>query len=298
MKSNFDNELYNLNNVTPLIVCGPARSGTRMMTDLLNLHPQIAIQDEMYSKVIEEYFKFLDNIDELFNEYANRKGRRLDQSWHNSKHILTHTFLSLFTKSKSSNDIAEKERLNDKLIHAKKMLTHVFLGCANKNHELAENKELLFHGIKTPGYERYMPQFEDLFQQTPPYYIYCLREVDKVWRSWKSLGYLNDIELFHTRYLRSLRQANKIRKKVGDRFILFELDKYISSPEKNVFLYDNIFSKLGFQSLDSIEEISNRNSIRKAGARYIEDSDTMKEMKFLLDSKDINKYKEALRTSD
>lgn len=57
------------NNLTPLIISGVARSGTRMATDLLNVHPKVVIQEEMYGKLFEKYFSFVKEADQIFTSY-------------------------------------------------------------------------------------------------------------------------------------------------------------------------------------------------------------------------------------
>ena len=158
--------LTKLKDITPLIICGAARSGTRMMTDIVNTHPEITVQEEMHAKTIEAFFKLKETIDENFKHYSDRKGVDLSKHWNASKGSL---LLSYFT-------------------------------FANKKTEIGHGKSLKMYGIKTPGYERYMSEFEDVFENQLPYYIYCLRNPSSVWRSWKSLGYLVDYEVFLNRY--------------------------------------------------------------------------------------------------
>lgn len=264
MNDNLLDAIQNLDNISPVIICGAARSGTRMMTDLLNEHPRIAIQEEMHAKTVEKYFSLLEGIDEVFDHYSERKGRRLDASWNGMKHALTHTFFT----------------------------------AANKKDPVGHGKDLLFHGIKTPGYERYLTEFEKAFEKTPPYYVYCMRSVDKVWRSWKSMGYLNDLELFRTRYQRSIRQAIKIKNTAKERFVLFNLDDFIAVEDKSRFVYENVFSKMGFSEseglIESVQFTPNRNSIKNRGEKYIEDSGLEGEMQLLIGCDKINEYKHLL----
>ncbi len=140
MNKNFLESLEGLKKTTPVIVCGAARSGTRMMTDILNTHKNILIQEEMHANTIESYFNMLRNIDDVFDSYSERKGYQLDTHWNNSKHILSHVFFATAGKKKTTNN----------------------------------TKEITFHGIKTPGYERYFPELEDAFSHTPPIYIYIV----------------------------------------------------------------------------------------------------------------------------
>lgn len=233
---NLVSELSSVEGITPIIVCGAARSGTRMITDILNTHPEIAIQNEMHADTVEAYFKMIDVVTNTFIHHSERKGKFLGDLW-------------------------EKSRTG---------LTHAFLASACKKGPVGKQKDnLKYHGIKTPGFERYFDQFENAFSGNSPKYVYCVRAPEKVWPSWVALGYLDDVDVFHRRYLRSLRQANKIKSKASDRFSVFDLDAFVDSDDKAKFLHDEIFSKIGI--LDSKEYSSefltlpNRNSLERAG---------------------------------
>ena len=247
--------LTKLKHLSPLIICGAARSGTRMMTDIVNTHPEISVQEEMHAKTIEAFFHLKQTIDENFRYYSDRKGVDLSKHWKSSKGAL---LLSYFT-------------------------------FANKKTELGHGKELKMYGIKTPGYERYLTEFEDIFEKKPPYYIYCLRNPSSVWRSWKSLSYLTDYKVFLNRYRRSIRQAIKLKNTVKERFVIFELDSFIKAKDKNSFILDNIFARLPIRQdleLMNIEMLENRNSIkRKSGSSYIKDKSLDKELSLI--EKDI-----------
>lgn len=64
---------------TPISVSGVARSGTRMISDILNQHPEIEIESEMHAKTLEAYFEFLDRTQANFDHYSERKGFVLDK---------------------------------------------------------------------------------------------------------------------------------------------------------------------------------------------------------------------------
>lgn len=229
-------ELSDVEGITPIIICGAARSGTRMITDILNSHPEVAIQNEMHAGTVEAYFEMIDVVTRTYAHHSERKGKFLGDLW-------------------------EKSR---------KGLTHAFLASACKKGPVGKGKDnLKYHGIKTPGFERYFDQFENAFSGVPPKYVYCARAPEKVWPSWVALGYLNDVEVFRRRYLRSLRQANKIKIKAPDRFSVFDLDAFVSSADKTEFLHDNIFSMIGILDSKAYSSeflaLPNRNSLERTG---------------------------------
>ena len=250
--------------ITPLIVCGVARSGTRMATDILNAHNRIVVQDEIHAKTMEAYFDFLEQVQGVFDHYSERKGRPLHGHWQRNRETLH----------------------------------HMFFISANKKQMASKDDPILYHGVKTPGYERYLDQFEACFPRNPPRYVYCMRDAAKVWRSWHGLGYLDDVRTFSKRYERSLRQALAIKRKVGDRLIVFELDSMIGANDKFAFIEETFYKPLGLplngSARERLEETSNRNSAERRGATLSDDQKMIKEMDKLSQSKKIRDFKAAL----
>ncbi len=125
-----------------------------------------------------------------------------------------------------------------------------------------------------------------------------MRSVDSVWRSWKSLEFLDDIKVFESRYERSLRQAIKIKNKTKDRFVLFNLDSYIESIDKVNFLKSELFEKLELEIDEStahlLKSLQNRNSIQKKGSSYVKNISINDEMIYLRKNKKIISYKNIL----
>lgn len=261
---NFLDGYKSIKKITPIIVCGMARSGTRMLTDLLNNHDQIAIQNEMHAKTIEAFFVLKKEVDGVFAHYEKKEDRRKNKNWLKSQNILLHTFFA----------------------------------SANKKGILGYGKNISFHGIKTPGYERYFSEFEDIFGLKPPFYIYCIRRPDKVWRSWKSIGYLIDFKVFQQRYLRSLRQAQRIKRAAPKRFVIFNLDNYIETDNQHSFIQERIFKRIGIKDILNYKDIMvttpNRNALKNKGSKYIEDKQIKQEMKLLIKNKEIIERRKAL----
>ncbi|MDI4637448.1 MULTISPECIES: sulfotransferase [Halomonadaceae] len=254
-----------LGSVSPLIVCGAARSGTRMVTDILNNHPSFVVEEEMHAKTMEAFFRFLNEVDDNFDSYSSRKGRRLDAHWESMKPLFFHFFMK----------------------------------SANKKESLDVSSNVMFHGIKTPGFERYFNEFESVFSRRPPSYVYCVRDAALVWRSWKSLGFLNDFDVFRRRYVRSLRQACKIKKNADGRLVVFDLDQYVATETKNSFINARLVGPLlGYErNLESDIEydlVENRNSIGRRGQQYCYDKVLKNEMKSLCEDEDIIQYKSIL----
>lgn len=265
---NFIDSLRETRRLRPLLVCGAARSGTRMATDLLNLHPNVAVQNEMHGETFEAYLQLVRSVDDTFARHSERKGRPLGLAWEAAKAELAHTFLA----------------------------------AASKRAATGQGKDLLLHGIKTPGYERFFGEFEQLFPGLEASAVYCLRSVDKVWRSWFSLGYVDDVELFRRRYERSLRHAVAIRRRIGERFVLFDLDDYAATTDLPDWVSRRLFGPLGLPVTDglaeAIRELPNRNALVRTGNEAATGDRMEEEMAMLRGLESIREYRRQLGASE
>lgn len=250
--------------ITPIIVCGAARSGTRMACDILNKHAECCVQDEMHAKTFEAYVEFVDKVQGNFNHYSALKGRALDANWRASQAVLH----------------------------------HVFFSCANKKGAMVPGRSAMYHGVKTPGYERYFSTFEAMFpSRVPPVYVYCLRDAYKVWRSWLTREFLSvaDIDLFLVRYRRSLRQAVRIKRQSPGRFVLFDLDDYIAAGCKKDWIVEHLLSPLAVPEnpILDYENIANTNSSKALGLSLVPEGRLMGEGKIKSDVK-IMEYRSVI----
>ncbi len=258
----FIDYLEAMSEITPVVVCGAARSGTRMMTDILNSHPTIAIQEEMHAITAEAFFRLVDTVDENFSYYSERKGACLDAHWQKHKFHLAIAFFSFACK--------------------KSLVGH--------------GKDITHFGFKTPGYERYFQNFEKIFNARAKY-IYCVRNPQSVWRSWKSLGFLDDVELFLSRYRRSLRQAIKMKNGSSSRMVVFQLDDYINANDKSSFVQTTVFNRLDLpliSELSTVENLENRNSAERRNAELAQDERTLIEMERVAKDEKIIEFREVL----
>jgi len=127
------------------------------------------------------------------------------------------------------------------------------------------------------------------------------KDVAHVWRSWPALGYLTDVKTFTSRYERSLRQAIAIKRKVGDRLIVFELDAMLCTNDKTVFIDKTFYAPLGLSltpfAREHLEETTNRNSAERRGATLVDDPAMTGQMDKLSQSPKIRDYKAALLAS-
>jgi len=253
------------NPLTPVVIGGVARSGTRMIADILSQHKHFRVEDEMHDKSIEAYFNFLDTVQANFDHYSERKGRRLDRNWKNNKIFLHHIFLSVGAKNQTTTPFV---------------------------------KDIHYHAFKTPGHKRYFEQFEKIFSPVKPLYIYAIRDVGAVWRSWVTREFTNEVDLFKSRYERSLRQALKIKRNAPGRFALFDLEAYINTEHQQNFIRRTILDKLLIEDLVVWPEngIENINSASALGLELHSDPQLKAEMKSLQSNEKIQKLLQEVRS--
>lgn len=249
--------------LVPVIVCGVARSGTRMIADILNRHTEIEIEAEMHAKTIEAYFEFLKQVQSNFDHYSGRKGFALDKHW----------------------------KRNQRALH------HMFFATAGKDAAPVQERGICrYHGLKTPGYERYFEEFESMFHPVKPLYIYAIRRVGPVWRSWVTRQFTDDPELFRRRYERSLRQALKIRRSARDRFAVFDLDAYIAAEDQQAYVNTEILRKLGIADLEEWPTLGvpNTNSASALGLELVQTPDLEQQMADLEADERLTLYRRKL----
>lgn len=233
-----------------------------MIADILNQHDEIEIEAEMHAKTIEAYFDFLKSVQKNFDHYSERKGYRLDKHWKRSQ----------------------------------RALHHVFFATAGKEAARSQGESITYHGLKTPGYERYFEEFDSIFNPVKPLYIYAIRQVGPVWRSWVTRQFSDDPELFRRRYERSLRQALKIRRSAPERFALFDLDAYIAAENQQDFVNEKILKALGMPEMRGWPEqgVPNSNSASALGLELVHTRNLEKQIESLEADEKIAFYRQKL----
>lgn len=234
-----------------------------MIADILNAHPSILVEAEMHAKTIEAYFAFLDQVQENFDHYSERKGFALDRHWQRSQTDLHHLFFATAGKRPTSLDA---------------------------------RADVTYHGLKTPGFERYFERFETIFKRKPPLYVYALRQPGAVWRSWVTRGFEASFDTFLLRYQRSLRQALTIKTTAPDRLALFNLDTYIAAPDKASFVTQEILKKLGLPEFKVWPEggVDNSNSASALGLSLVDSPEVTAQIAQLNADRKIRAYRDKL----
>ena len=122
---------------------------------------------------------------------------------------------------------------------------------------------------KTPRLEHRFDELEELFQTTPPKYVYCVRNAFGVLKSIKNLPNLawnvNTVETNLENYLSSLRQYDKILRTAPDRVLMINIDDLKKAPS-NFSMYKKVFDLMGLLPVSetiqsSIDNMGAQNSM-------------------------------------
>ena len=216
-------ELYD---AIPIFITGVARSGTRTVANVLSSSEHIVLEREIHDKSIEALISMFENVDHNFKHYSSLReyARPLDTSYKLGKSTLFKASLNTISKGPPQS----------------------LAKLSNKNQNAVK-----FYGVKTPGFERYFKSFEQILYPQRPVYIYCIRDVENVWRSWLARNFLSDANLFLRRYKRSLRQALTIKRTCPQRLSVFNLDEYSTKNEisKARYFTDVVFNHLSIEPI-------------------------------------------------
>jgi hypothetical protein len=202
------------NLINPIIVCGVARSGTTFVRDLLNSHPAIAMADEFFLYKVPSVLSLFEEMQQAFNE------RISNAEWNRRKIEM----MRLIWFSASREDRA------------------------------AKNKTTCRFGCKTPGAEHYTEFYDKVFEQSPPCYIYLLREGRKVFLSRKNMdwGGEPDIRGQVKRYLHSITTMESFRSKSMERIYLLQVDQIGKTFEERLKKVEHLFDFLQEEVSDGV----------------------------------------------
>lgn len=105
-------------------------------------------------------------------------------------------------------------------------------------------------GNKTPSVELKYQALENIFQGSPPKYVYCLRNAHKVLRSVKNLENITwnkrTVEENLQKYLKSVKTMEEMRKSFPDRVIVSVLD-HLRPGMTNAAFFERIFQFAGVE---------------------------------------------------
>lgn len=176
-----------------LIIGGHPRSGTSMVRDLLNRHPNIYVTRELSVRgVYPEMMGLLETADETHRasgKYARLHGR--------------------------------KERL----------VSDLWFGLSKYDEDRARFDGATVVGNKTPGSERFFAEYEERIGYLAPRYIYCLRDPVKVVSSNLNVRWSNGKFGTALARLRAGYEAfMAARDALGERLMVFRVEEFAERP--------------------------------------------------------------------
>jgi hypothetical protein len=222
--------------VSPLIICGMGRSGTRNTANVLNCHDEVMLFGEVPLGVMKEVFDLLDTIDKTYS----RKDYHV-KLWARKKAQFVYSSFNYIGKAPLAK----------------------------------EKRSARFIGHKTPHHEKLFEDYERHFQSVDvqPVYLYCCRDVKSCWRSYKSMnwGSKRTLESFLKEYEESYAHLQLMRSKAKNRVHLVKLNDLIAAPNQVEFYRETLFKPLGLD-LDSdtaqkIASLENGNATVKVTGR-------------------------------
>jgi len=199
---------------SPIIICGAARSGTTFIWQLLNEHPDIVLSDEFFIYKTPSMMKWFDEMREAFGSLTARG------DWKPRKAAIMRS-LWYYT--------SQPARAEAGLISRR-------------------------WGNKTPGSELYIDFYEDVLEESPPHYIYCMRDPIRVFLSTRNMawGKGGNIQGQVKRYIRSIRAMEDFREQAPERMKIFQIDKVASDLESRVDVVSEILGYVGEEITDEI----------------------------------------------
>lgn len=214
--------------MSPLIVMGMGRSGTRYFADVLSSHQKVLLHGEIPHSAMSKYFSLLDVLDK---EHSRDKVR--DRKW--------------------------KERKSGFILDS-------FSSMAMGGGESSAG--YLYVGHKTPRSEKFFSSYENHFFSAgmSPLYFYCMRNPFDVWSSYKIMPWntFKSVKEFLDAYVASYDQYERCLKVAKGRVHPLNLCEYKRSENPGEFLKTKIFSHLVLDVDDgfilSLHSKENRNS--------------------------------------
>lgn len=130
-----------------------------------------------------------------------------------------------------------------------------------------KRKGAQWFGHKTPRHEQRFGLYESLFDDPdrPTFYVYCLRNPFKVWRSCKAMPWnrVKDVRAFLRSWTSSVEAYECMQSRAPDRVLRFVLDDMLAAPSRRSWLEQVIFRPLGIEQSSfrqTVDALANTNS--------------------------------------
>ncbi|MGY6532503.1 sulfotransferase [Glycocaulis sp.] len=208
--------------VTPLIIAGRPRAGTRYLTDVLNRFEDVAIQSEIPNPVMAAIHRFFRDTDNYYRGAGDSEERG----------------------ERGPGELAAWQSKKTSLMFA------LWIGGAQAKPK-GLDKPLRYFGYKRPKHEDYFDFYEKVFDQSPPVHIFCVRNFVDNYLSISSRWPGRDVEEVADEYLAALAVYRRMVKRAPGRVLLFNLDDHIAAGVG--YVRAQILDPLGLE-LDSAME--------------------------------------------
>jgi len=187
---------FYLKQVSPLIIFGRPRAGTRFITNVLSSFPEVTLQGEIPDPVMDAMEAFIERVEKYYRERSEKKkdvGERQFGLWKDKKAALMYAF---------------------------------WAGVSQAGRAQPGNNCRYF-GYKRPEHEKYFEFYERHFKQQKPTYIFCVRNFVDNYLSIKSRWPARKIAQVAAQYLSSVERYWKAVESAEGRVLLFNLDDHI-----------------------------------------------------------------------
>ena len=201
--------------MTPIIVAGPQRCGTRFVTNILNSVPEVTVHGEIPLPIMKYLIKV---VNECEARYLNDQRKYIGENWNAKKQDFM--FATWANMSKGKN--------------------------------LGFHSKCLYYGYKTPFHEKYFDFYNSFFYPTRPKYVCCIRFFHDHYFSVHARWPHRSIVKVSKRYVQSLRQIRYMKKKRREDVMLFFLDDYKRTGFE--YVRQSIFFPLGLHNLSPAEQ--------------------------------------------
>jgi len=215
--------------ITPLIVAGPPRSGTRFVTAVLDSVPGIQMYSEIRDELIEPVLRSVRQADGLYRS-SSRDG--WPEQWERKKRLFMFSIWHGLSADKKG----------------------------------PPRRKSLYIGYKTPFHERYFDFYNGHFDPVRPVYVCCIRSFVDHFLSVQARWPRHGIVYTAFRYWRSLRRIRRMKAERPDEVIVFVLDDYREHGYR--YFQERILTPLGFGEVPEARERADRgavNSVQKFG---------------------------------
>ena len=197
--------MKNIDEITPLIVCGRQRAGTRFITEILSSFEEVTLQGEIPNPITQEMKNFIEHCDRVYD------------------------------KQVADGDSPRRERQRKAWRDKKKRLIFDLWAGLTQSRRVEASSNCRYFGYKRPNNEIYFSFYEELFSDPMPNYVYCIRNFEDNYLSIVSRWPERRINAVADDYMASIVQYRKMLSSAPGRVHIFDLDAHIREGAPYVY---------------------------------------------------------------